>query len=76
VKEEKDAREQPVDNSSRVAAVTHALASKLKVNGNPSWWKTADGIAAKGKALGIEGKVGETLEAYKDRLFRAERERA
>jgi hypothetical protein len=77
VKEEKDAREQPVDNSAQLATVTHALASKLKTNGNNGgWWKTADGIAAKGKALGIEGKVGETLEAYKDRLFRADRERA
>ena len=75
--EEKRTREEPVDKSVEVAAATHALASKLKTNGNNGgWWKTADGIAAKGKALGIEGKVGETLEAYKDRLFRADRERA
>lgn len=76
VNEGRNAREQPVDKSVDVVAATHALASKLKVNGNPSWWKTADGIKAKGKALGIEGNVGETLEAYKDRLFRADRERA
>ena len=71
MKEEKDAREQPVDNSSRVAAVTHALASKLKTNGNSQWWRTGEGIAAKGAALGIHAKPGETQDAYKARLFDA-----
>lgn len=61
----------PVDNSGAVVNVTHSLASKLKTNGKGQWWRTADGIAAKGKALGIPAKPGEGLMDYKARLFKA-----
>jgi len=72
VKEEKDAREQPVDNFSQMATVTHALASKLKTNGNNGgWWTTEAGIAAKGAEVGVKARSGETYADWKGRIFDA-----
>jgi hypothetical protein len=62
---------EPVDNFAEMATVTHELASKLKTNGNSQWWRTAEGIAAKGRAIGVPARPGETLDAYKARLFDA-----
>lgn len=48
---------------------------KSPVNGQnrpkPGWYRTADGINATGKMLGIEALPGESTPAYKARLFDA-----
>lgn len=33
------------------------------------WWRTDDGIVAEGKRLGIPARTGESMQAYKQRLF-------
>lgn len=38
-------------------------------NSNGAWWKTHEGIEAKGKELGIPARSGEDWPAYKSRLF-------
>jgi hypothetical protein len=49
--------------------------SPLKANPRQGqrWWKSEAGITAHGRELGIPAKRGESIAAYKDRLFAAER---
>ncbi len=37
--------------------------------GNGGWWKTDDGVRDKGEELGVRTYPGESMQAYKDRIF-------
>ena len=47
------------------------MAQAPKVKGNGDWWRTNEGIEAKGRELGIPAKRGEPWPEYKARLFAA-----
>jgi len=76
--EEKDAREQPVDNSPS-APTTQSGASTLKVKGNskpkatppPGWWKSDADIATTAAAYGVTARPGEGFADLKRRTFDA-----
>lgn len=51
---------------------TDALkAIKTAKNILSGWWKSEAGINAKGKEVGLNPNIGETMNSYKDRIFKA-----
>lgn len=43
---------------------------RARVNGQPGrWWKTHEGIDARGRELGLASRNGESYEAYKQRII-------
>ena len=62
---------EPVDNSASNPSAINAE-KQVKTTSTPrEWWRTNDGIEAKGRELGMPAKRGEDWPVYKDRLFAA-----
>ena len=40
-----------------------------------AWWKTSEGIDAKGRELGLKAEISETYPAFKTRIFAELRKR-
>ena len=62
-------------NAGLVLAIVKGARKKVEARDPDEWWKTSEGIDAKGKELGLKAEVSESYQAFKTRIFNELRKR-